>query len=224
MKQYLCCRCGNKRSYQKSGKNLCRKCYVETNRGPNHPMWKGAGICPRCGGKKTSELSRKLCRNCWKKDANLGKNHWNFGRHWSDEVKMKISKGNTGQRMGTENHRFNPNKLIRRTYRFPHQQWRKKVLERDGGYCRVCFSKQYPQANHINPYRNDPDNLNLENGITLCPPCHQITFGRENLFVRLFKEILKNGFNSAKLSKETMPSQQEELRKVLWACVTVRSE
>lgn len=223
MKVYLCYRCGcdtgNKRE-----KSLCRKCYLETNRGPNHHMWKGAGICPKCGGKKTAELSRKVCRDCWKKEPNTGKNHWNFGRHWSDEVKMKISKGNTGKRMGSENHKFNPEKKTRRTYRFPHRLWRTKVLDRDGKTCRVCFSKQSLNVNHINPYRNDPENLEIENGITLCESCHQITFGREHLFVNLFKDILKNGFNSAETSKETTPSQQEESRKVLWACVTVRSE
>jgi len=31
--------------------------------GPNHPAWKAAGICPRCGGKRGR--GHQLCRKCY---------------------------------------------------------------------------------------------------------------------------------------------------------------
>jgi len=106
-----------------------------------------------------------------------------------------------------------------------YKEWRKKVFERDKYMCRICNAHGYIQANHILPFRSHKEERhNIDNGITLCIPCHKFIFMREELFIKLFQGIIENGFNSAKLSKETTPSQQEELRKVLWACVTVKGE
>lgn len=106
-----------------------------------------------------------------------------------------------------------------------YYDWRRKVFERDRFTCRVCFAKGYVQANHIRPFRSHKElRTEITNGITLCIPCHKFIFKRENLFIDLFQGILEKGLNSEELSKETTPSQQEELRKVLWACVTVSGE
>jgi hypothetical protein len=220
MKQYLCSECNSPRAnHRPNGK--CRACAYKAISGKNHWNYKDSTTCPQCKNKKST--GRKVCRKCYLKN-NVGENHWNFGNHWSDEVKMKISLGNTGKRMGEENHKFNPNKEIRRTYRFPHRLWKKNVLDRDNNTCRICSSKENPNVHHITPYKNSQNNTDIENGITLCEKCHQITFGREYLFINLFKEILNNEFNSVETFTKATPSQQEKLRKVLWACVTVRGE
>ena len=106
-----------------------------------------------------------------------------------------------------------------------YKEWRINVFKRDNFTCRVCLKGGYVQANHIYPFRSHKElRYDVNNGITLCIECHRYTFMREHLFINLFQGILKNGFNSANTSKEATPSQQEQLRKVLWACVTVKGE
>lgn len=181
-------------------------------------------LCGRCGGEKARYWDKNsICRSCWKKSCG-GKNHYNFGKKLSLETRLKISKGNTGKRMGAENHKYKANKEIRRTYRLEWRLWKLEVLKRDFNTCRICFSRDNVCVHHIRPYNDEKMNMGLENGITLCNECHKITFGREHLFEQLFQNTLRNAFNSVETSKEIIPSQQEKLRKVLRACVTVRGE
>lgn len=180
-------------------------------------------LCSCCGNAKSRYWIPGRCRDCWKKSLTK-ETHWNYGKHWSEEVRLKISKANTGQRMGPLNHKYKEVKSIRRTYRLPWKIWRKNVLQRDFNTCRICFSKINVQVHHIRPYRDDIMNMSLTNGITLCDLCHRTTFGFEHLLEDIFQGTLRNEFNSEELSQETTPSQQEELRKVLWARVTVRTE
>jgi HNH endonuclease/NUMOD3 motif len=112
-----------------------------------------------------------------------------------------------------------------------YREWRRRVFERDGFRCRVCHAKGTMNSHHIKTYRKFPElRYELDNGITLCPPCHRLTQGKEHLCEEMLTALLKNGFNSAKTSvKETTPSQQERLRsalraEALRACVTVRGE
>ena len=106
-----------------------------------------------------------------------------------------------------------------------YRDWRRKVFERDRFTCRVCLSKGYVQANHIYPFRSHIElRHDINNGITLCVECHKFIFKREYLFIDFFQGILKKGFNSAEALERVMPSQQERLRKALWACVTVSSD
>lgn len=195
MKKYLCYRCGKERKNRRKEPTLCLSCYNELRpSGENHPRWKGAGICPKCGGKKTADNNHaKFCRNC---NEHKGEKHWNFGRHLSDEVKMKISLSNTGKRVGEENHMFNSEKEIRRTYRFPYRLWRKKVLERDNNTCQICKAENTNIVHHINPYKDNPESLDINNGITLCYNCHLKTIGKEHTFVELFQETIKKKVNS----------------------------
>jgi len=106
-----------------------------------------------------------------------------------------------------------------------YREWRRRVFERDGYKCRVCFAGGKLNAHHIRPYGKFPElRFDISNGITLCEPCHKLTLGKEHLVENLLVVLLKNGFNSVKHSKESTPSQQERLRKALRACVTVRGE
>ncbi len=51
--------------------------------------------------------------------------------------------------------------------------WRRKVLERDSYQCTECGSKHNLHAHHIMPWSKYPsERLVLDNGITLCTPCH----------------------------------------------------
>lgn len=106
-----------------------------------------------------------------------------------------------------------------------YREWRRKVFFRDRFTCRVCLARGYVQANHIHHFRSHKElRHEVSNGITLCIPCHKFIFKREHLFIDFFQGILKNELNSVEVSQETTPSQQERLRKALWACVTVSGE
>lgn len=195
-KIYSCYKCGGSISGRRQH-SLCLECYNKNRpKGENHPRWTGSAICSKCGGKKTHGNHAKFCRGC---SEHKGEKHWNFGRHLSDEVKMKISLSNTGKRMGEDNHKYNSNKMIRRTYRFPYQKWRKEILKMDDNSCLMCGFGPTNIVHHIDPYRDSPDNLNLDNGITLCGDCHKKTFGKEYKFITIFKESIKKRMNSGEV-------------------------
>ena len=61
-----------------------------------------------------------------------------------------------------------------------HRQWRREVLQRDGGACRVCEEHGNSHVHHIKPLEKYPDlATNIDNGITLCGNCHTRLKGKE---------------------------------------------
>jgi hypothetical protein len=68
------------------------------------------------------------------------------------------------------------NELLRRTKRY--KEWRKAVYERDNYCCINCGKRGGDiNAHHIKEFSLYPESrYDLENGITLCVPCHQKTF------------------------------------------------
>lgn len=106
-----------------------------------------------------------------------------------------------------------------------YYEWRRAVFGRDRFCCRVCFAKGYVNAHHIRPFRDFVElRFDVNNGITVCVDCHKIMHKREHLFISFLQGILENELNSVEVSQEITPSQQERLRKALWACVTVSGE
>ncbi|MFA5772855.1 MAG: HNH endonuclease [Thermoplasmata archaeon] len=177
--------------------------------------------------------------------AQKGTKHNNTG--WTKEVRERHSKLYKGkQRQITKEvrekiglaHRGSKNVNWKGGISFKKQrdnldyyEWRRSIFYRDKFTCRVCCIRSgcgkavILNAHHIEPFRSAKDlRYDIDNGITLCKKCHIITHYKEHLFVTFFKGILENGLNSAETSQETTPSQQERLRKALWACVTVKGE
>lgn len=64
---------------------------------------------------------------------------------------------------------------------YKYRKWRADVLERDGGCCRVCGSKErVMNVHHILPFSTYPeDRYNIVNGLTLCPDCHKALHRKE---------------------------------------------
>ena len=58
-----------------------------------------------------------------------------------------------------------------------YQDWRRQVFERDDFTCQICGVRGGKlHADHILPYSSNPDlRLSLDNGRTLCIPCHHKT-------------------------------------------------
>lgn len=53
-----------------------------------------------------------------------------------------------------------------------YRMWRKSVIDRDG-ICAKCGSNHNLEAHHIKPFAKFPEcRFDLENGVTLCKPCH----------------------------------------------------
>lgn len=50
-------------------------------------------------------------------------------------------------------------------------EWKKQIKKRDDFSCKKCGSKEKLEIHHIKPFRIVKDYA-LENGITLCQPCH----------------------------------------------------
>lgn len=68
---------------------------------------------------------------------------------------------------------------------------RQLIMARDQHHCRMpgCTATEDLQLHHIIPLQNGGTNA-MDNGITLCRPCHQRTFGCEESFALLFWSIL----------------------------------
>ena len=94
----------------------------------------------------------------------------------SEETKRKISDSHKGSKnwawkggITKESHRLRNS----REYRI----WREAVLIRDGHKCIWCGSPERLEADHIKPFALFPElRFAIDNGRTLCRPCHQTTF------------------------------------------------
>ena len=116
------------------------------------------------------------------------------GKKLSEETKRKISehhkKNGIGKWMKGRNSResckfwkggITPvNTLIRTSIEY--KEWRISVFKRDGYACIFCGVKNGNgmtikfNADHIKPFALFPDlRFNVENGRTLCVPCHRTT-------------------------------------------------
>ncbi len=75
------------------------------------------------------------------------------------------------------------------------KEWREKVFERDGYKCIDCGKGGRLEPHHILPirekkYRNKL--FILTNGITICRPCHQKTFGKEEQLAMTYFALVGN--------------------------------
>jgi len=95
------------------------------------------------------------------------------GKTITKEQRQKMSAGHQGIPFSEWKEYITPqNQLIResRTYK----DWVVAILKRDRYYCRLCRSRKNLEAHHIYPFRAFPDKrFDVDNGITLCRPCHR---------------------------------------------------
>lgn len=70
--------------------------------------------------------------------------------------------------------------------------WRRAVLHRDKGYCRLCHSTERLEAHHIKPFRSHlDDRWDVDNGITLCLDCHSQLTNCEMEYADLLARITR---------------------------------
>lgn len=71
------------------------------------------------------------------------------------------------------------------------KEWRKLIFERDNYKCLDCGSGGYIEPHHIIPLRIDMNKVfDLDNGVTLCKPCHKKVFLKEEEFIDSYKSLV----------------------------------
>jgi 5-methylcytosine-specific restriction endonuclease McrA len=77
------------------------------------------------------------------------------------------------------------------------KEWRRKVRRRDRYTCQMCNSRRYKghwiklHVHHIVRFVDIVESrFFIDNGITLCAPCHCLTYGKERDYEQLFNDII----------------------------------
>ena len=148
--------------------------------------------------KSKISLARKGFRHLEESKRKISLSH--TGKHLSDDTKKKIG----AAVKGTKNPNWNPtltdeDRQHKRQYTAYHE-WRLAVYERDSYTCRKCGNKKSSplNAHHIEGYSfNKELRTEVENGITLCVPCHKYfhrVYGRRSSIEKVnnfLKETIK---------------------------------
>lgn len=74
-----------------------------------------------------------------------------------------------------------------------YDEWRRAIYARDNYVCQICGANNCEvHAHHIIPQRVNRDLiLDINNGITLCKDCHELTYGKEEIYAEALFEKLE---------------------------------
>lgn len=197
-KHKLCPKCGGLMHRQS---NSCRKCFIrESNNGSQYVL-RGCGYCDKIFRTHECQLKRgqgKYCsRSCARKGSPTRKRKrvetkcfqcgLKFERHSAELKKRKGDKDfcspkcwyEYNQRenhilwQGGQDERMNPE----------YYRWRKAVVERDKGFCRLCHSQEKIEVHHIKKFSLYPsERWIIANGISLCERCHKLVTTKEEYY------------------------------------------
>lgn len=72
------------------------------------------------------------------------------------------------------------------------RNWREYIFKRDSYRCIDCGGGGYLEPHHIIPIRVDPNKaFDVNNGITLCQPCHKKTYGKELELAKTYFSLIQ---------------------------------
>ena len=171
---------------------ICGEIYKPTQRTQKYCSFK-------CAGKSRANKVTFICKQC-NKEFQVPASH----AYWSEK------RGNKNHFCSTDclnKHRathhsanwINDRRLIKNVkfearFNKKMKEWRKKVYERDNYTCQMCgnrSAKNNPvqlNVHHIlmfSKYKELRDDV--DNGITLCEPCHKSIYRKEEEYENLFK-------------------------------------
>jgi 5-methylcytosine-specific restriction endonuclease McrA len=137
---------------------------------------------------KTGKYCSRLCSDKSKigKESNAKNKHWKL----SEQAKINISNSHREEKNPNWKGGITPQHLkIRKSKEY--KDWRITVFERDNFTCQECSSRGVElHADHIKPFAYYPElRLVIENGRTLCVPCHKKTETYGGKVIRLKKEL-----------------------------------
>lgn len=113
-----------------------------------------------------------------------GENHPNYGKRGKDTTNWQGGLTDTMQAL-----RNTPS----------YKNWRESVYERDDHTCQECGARSssgnpvYLNAHHIDPIKDNRNTLlifDVNNGITLCEGCHNVTKGHEEDFIDRYAALV----------------------------------
>ena len=104
------------------------------------------------------------------------------GKPMSEAQKAKISAFRRNNFMGDKNPNWRggkPRLWQKERTSYKSKEWSKAVRERDNHTCQICGETEGRlHAHHIKPWKHHPElRYEVDNGQTLCPPCHQDVHG-----------------------------------------------
>jgi hypothetical protein len=107
--------------------------------------------------------------------------------YWTGKKRPNISGENSGSWKGG----ITPWKKALRNA-LEYRAWRRLVFARDNYTCQECGKYGgYLESHHIVPLKETTEfMLDINNGITLCRPCHVKTMGKEKLFEKKYSLIV----------------------------------
>lgn len=125
--------------------------------------WAKGRMSPNRGKKISQEQKEKIrltCKTKGLKPPNYPRNPWNKGKG--------IGKSR-GKHQGIE-----------------YINWRTQVFVRDNWTCQTCGERGYVEAHHTKSWSKYPElRYDLNNGVTLCKPCHKLTDNYGNKKMKL---------------------------------------
>lgn len=126
-------------------------------------------------GEKMSKEDKAFISELVKEGLKKLGTHPNKGKHFTEEHKRKLGLSRSGEKNWNWKGGITPIHIkIRSTYEY--KLWKMSVLKRDNYTCIWCGSKKQIEADHIKPSILFPElRFAIDNGRTLCKPCHMTT-------------------------------------------------
>jgi 5-methylcytosine-specific restriction endonuclease McrA len=170
LKDIPCPQCGQIfRPRNKQQKYCSRACFHVVHgtwmTGRTLPNRRQRPLCQQCG-QVAKRMHRKYCSIACRDAARLGKGHTEeaIERMRVAQQKNWASKKNPSRRAEMKRIRMSPE----------WKAWRTAVFERDNYTCQQCGARCCRlEPHHIKKFADFPElAFNLDNGMTLCRPCH----------------------------------------------------
>jgi len=141
-----------------------------------------------CGSRSVAHALKRLGIEARSTGSEMG-----HVRNSSEETREKHSKARRGRYIGEDNPNWKGGSpfVDPDRNRYPSKAWVKAVKDRDGWKCVECGATDSLHAHHIKRWRDHPAlRYDVDNGKTLCHPCHEEAHGRGFKF-RWFKKSRK---------------------------------
>jgi 5-methylcytosine-specific restriction endonuclease McrA len=145
-------------------------------------------VCPICGNKfkKYRVTCSRECASKWQAERQLGeRSHRWKGGLTSVEMRKRMS--------------------------LQVSEWRKGVFQRDDFTCSMCGQRGGKlAAHHVKQWQHYPDlRLDINNGITLCWPCHASIRHKEELYEERFSALVAQRQPPPPIFKRTKTGQSQ---------------